>query len=286
MTEDDFGDRMKGYEAVETHRRLNHQCPIYARIDGRSFSRFTKGMERPFDGRMTAAMIGTAKRLVEAVNARIGYTQSDEISLVWMADGEQSETFFGGKVQKIASVLASLATAAFGIELERHFGEEAAGLRAKLPHFDARVFNLPTKDEAANAILWRAMDARKNAVSMAARAHFSHKSLHGANQSEMIARLSEAGVDFESYPASFRQGTFLQRRMVRRPLFDEELARIPPCFWPTEPVMRSEVQLIEMPAFNGVANRVDVIFYGADPIPTAALGKRARMFSGGIDVTA
>ena len=51
-----FGDRMKAYEAVETDRILDASLPIYARIDGRSFSAFTRGMQRPFDERMTGAM--------------------------------------------------------------------------------------------------------------------------------------------------------------------------------------------------------------------------------------
>jgi tRNA(His) 5'-end guanylyltransferase len=49
---DDLGDCMKAYEAVETARTLDPALPIYARIDGRSFSTFTPSMRRPFDPRM------------------------------------------------------------------------------------------------------------------------------------------------------------------------------------------------------------------------------------------
>jgi len=61
---DDFGNRMKAYEAVETGRRLDVTMPIYARIDGRAFSSFTRGMDRPFDFRMLSAMVATASHLV------------------------------------------------------------------------------------------------------------------------------------------------------------------------------------------------------------------------------
>lgn len=110
---DDFGNRMKAYEAVEAARKLDSQLPIYARIDGRAFSTFTRGMQRPFDPAMTTAMIETAKHLLHATHARIGYTQSDEISLVWLADSPQSDVFFSGKVHKMVSVLASMAAAKF-----------------------------------------------------------------------------------------------------------------------------------------------------------------------------
>jgi tRNA(His) guanylyltransferase len=37
---DEFGNRMKAYEAVETKRKFDPHLPIYARIDGRAFSTF------------------------------------------------------------------------------------------------------------------------------------------------------------------------------------------------------------------------------------------------------
>lgn len=108
---DDFGNRMKEFEAVETSRRFDVSLPIYARIDGRSFSRFTRGMDRPFDRRMSDAMVQTTSYLVDQTHARLGYTQSDEISLVWQAEADNADIFFSGKVLKMASVLASMAAA-------------------------------------------------------------------------------------------------------------------------------------------------------------------------------
>jgi tRNA(His) guanylyltransferase len=256
---DDFGNRMKAYEAVEMARKLDPLLPIYARIDGRSFSRFTRGMERPFDMRMTAAMIATTQHLVHETHARLGYTQSDEISLVWLADKPESDVFFCGKVQKMVSVLASIAAAKFATVIPPEFA-------GRLPHFDARVFQLPSKDEAANAFLWRAMDARKNAISMVAQSRFSHKALFGKDQKAMLGMLAdEAGVDFEQFPACFRRGSFIRREVVERMLDDEELARIPEAHRPSDPVMRSEMKILDMPPFNKVTNRVAVVFDGAIP---------------------
>jgi tRNA(His) guanylyltransferase len=266
---DEFGDRMKGYEAAETTRAFDPLLPIYARIDGRSFSKFTRGLDRPFDPRMTAAMIDSAKQLVGETHARIGYTQSDEISLVWLFDAPETEPLFGGKVHKLTSVLASMAAAHFANAIATHFeSEEAAGLSAMAPHFDARVFQLPSKSEAANALLWRAMDARKNAVSMATRALYSAKAMHGADQTAMRAMLTAKGVDFDSYPSSFKWGTFVRRVTYERAMTASELARIPEKHRPAADarILRSEVREIEMPEFRTVANRVEVTFDGADPV--------------------
>lgn len=256
---DDFGGRMKAYEAVETGRKLDVHLPIYARIDGRAFSSFTRGMVRPFDMRMTAAMIETTKHLVHATHARMGYVQSDEISLVWLAGAPESDVFFSGKIQKMCSVLASIAAAKFATAIPSEYA-------SRLPHFDARVFQLPDKIEAANVFLWRAMDARKNAISMVAQSRFSAKQLHGKDQGMMLAMFADAGMDFESHPVCFRRGSFIRREVVERPLTDEELQRIPAEHRPEGAVKRSHYTILDMPPFNTVKNRVEVIFDGANPV--------------------
>jgi tRNA(His) 5'-end guanylyltransferase len=266
---DDFGDRMKAYEAMETARVLDRDVPIYARIDGRSFSSFAHGMRRPFDLRMTAAMVGTMKHLVGETHARIGYTQSDEISLVWSCDSPERQPLFGGKVHKLTSVLASMAAASFASEIRLAFEPEVSErLLAALPHFDCRVFSLPSKTEAANALLWRAMDARKNAVSMATRSVYSAKQMHGKDQSAMRAMLADKGIEFEDYPASFKWGTWARRVTFDRGFTAEELARIPEKHRPPPDsvVARSEVRTIAMPEFHRVSNRVAVVFDGASPL--------------------
>ena len=258
MSKDDFGNRMKDYETVETSRRFMPLLPIYARIDGRCFSDFTRGMERPFDNAMSRMMIDTTKYLVEETHARIGYTQSDEISLVWAQDSYDSDIFFCGKAQKMVSVLASLATAKFNSLCTPE-------LREKLPTFDCRVFQLPNRVEAANAFLWREKDAAKNAISMAARSFYSHKALHGKSGSEMQEMIFQKGQNFNDYPAFFKRGTFVRRVTELRHMTDEELARIPEKHWPKEPVMRSRIVELDMPIFTKVSNRVSVIFDGAAP---------------------
>lgn len=235
VSKDALGDRMKAYERVETARTLDVHSPVIVRIDGRGFSRFTRGFERPFDARMTAAMIATTSALVERTHALVGYTQSDEITLIYQA-AEGGDILFSGKVQKLTSVLAGLATAAFCREIASTFPPEISD---RLPHFDARAFNVPDRAEAANCLLWRIRDAEKNAVSMACASHFSHRAMHLKNGVDKRAMLATAGVDFDEYPASFRVGTMLKRHVVTRPLSDDERMRIPE---PHRPALGLEVQ--------------------------------------------
>ena len=109
---DELGNRMKEYEASGTSHKLDVSLPICARIDGRSFSKFTSGCERPFDSRVSGAMRATCAYLVEQTHALIGYVQSDEISLVFQAN-EGGSVLFDGKSHKLNSVLASMAAVKF-----------------------------------------------------------------------------------------------------------------------------------------------------------------------------
>ena len=264
---DTFGDRMKAYEAVETVRRLDPRTsPVYARLDGRGFSKFTRGLRRPFDPRMMAAMHETTRHLVGMTNAAIGYTQSDEISLVWSIPDDANELaqmFFDGKLQKLVSVLASSATAAFTRAILASGDAEFMAYADRLPHFDARVFALPDREEAANAFLWRCNDAERNAISMVAQHLFPHKALKGVNQAGMLRMTAEAGVDFEEFPQAFRFGQFFQRSFVARALTIEERdRRIAISEKPVDTIFyRAEIMpLLGMGSFRKVVNRADVIF--------------------------
>ena len=260
---------MKEYEGHETSRKFLPMLPIYARIDGRGFSKFTKGMNRPFDQRMTDAMIETTKYLVKETHALIGYVQSDEISLAWKAPDHTSQTFFNGKVQKICSVIASMAAAKFAQEIRGWTPYED-----RLPAFDARVIHMPVDYEVANMFLWRTMDATKNAVSMATRSHYSSKEMQNQNQAAMLKMLADKDVDFSEFPVAFREGTFVRRRVIERRISPEEMVKLNrlqkgETLTVETIVTRSEIAVLPMPRFSTVANRTEVIFSGAEPIVSA-----------------
>lgn len=259
---DELGSRMKAYEARETGRRAMPYLPVYARIDGKTFSRFTRDMERPYDKRLISCMIETTRHLVAKSDALIGYTQSDEISLVWQTTSPKSQLFFDGKLFKMTSVLAAMATVKFYQEAVKYWPEKVEKYQLV---FDCRVFQLPNREEAANCVLWREIDATKNAVSMAARAYYSHNELMNKSSGEMQEMLWQKGINFNDYPSHFKRGTFVQRRKVMKELPDEVLEKIPEAHRPSGPVERSEIVVLDVPPFRKVTNRVGMIFEGEDP---------------------
>lgn len=262
---DDFGNRMKEYEGREAQRRFLPLLPICVRIDGKNFSNWTRGFERPYDARLSDTMIGVTRALMEESNAVLGYTQSDEISLILYSDNYKSQVYFDGKIQKLVSVLASMATGYFNVMAKAAFKEQYLDLA----FFDCRVWAVPNLDEAANAILWREKDATKNSISMAARHYYSHKELHLKSGSEMQEMLFQKGVNWNDYPAFFKRGTFLLRKTVTRSLNTEELRRIPEPHRSRvkdEMVDRSDIRSVWMPSFSKVVNRVGVIFLQEEPV--------------------
>lgn len=259
---DTLGDRMKSYEARESERRFLPMLPVIARIDGRNFSSFTRGMDRPWDQLMTDCMLRTTEALIEETHARIGYTQSDEISLVWQSERSDQSIFFDHRVAKMTSVLASYATAAFTYAMMNLMPQRID----RLPHFDCRVFQVPSRTEAANVFLWREQDATKNAISMAARSVYSHKECDHKIAPEMQEMLFAKGINFNDYPAFFKRGTFIRRSTVERDLTVEDLARIPEKHRPGGPVIRGCIARLDMPRFGSVMNREAVIFDGAEPV--------------------
>ncbi len=266
MDKTSIGDRMKMYESL-TENRLMPRLPIVIRLDGRSFSKFTKGMKRPFDDDFRQAMVEVTKYLVEQTHAKIGYTQSDEISLVLYTDNiESGATMFEGRIQKIASNFASMASVKFLLEMQKRFPEKVSGNKT-LPSFDCRVFTVPSKTEAANAIVWRVQDASKNSVAMVSQANFSHKELQGLSCKEQQYKLlTEKDINWNDFTSAQKQGVFVRKEKIQVVLEQEKLDKIPKDRQPEGGVVtRNKMVEMDMPNFLKVVNRTEVIFDGEEP---------------------
>jgi len=266
MTEkrDAFGDRMKGYEMMEAGRRPLPGLPILVRLDGKAFHTFTRDLVRPFDRNFHVLMDETTRYLVRTTGAVVGYTQSDEISLAFYREG--AELYLGGRYQKLTSILASMATAIFNQLLPQWLPKKTNNMAL----FDARAWQVPSLEEAANALLWRELDASKNSVSMVAHHYFSHRLLQGKHSKEMQEMLfQEHGINWNDFPARCKRGAWFRRSATVRTFTTEELEKLPPLHEarinPELQVTRHDVCQFEMPPFSHVKNRVQVLFFNNLP---------------------
>jgi tRNA(His) 5'-end guanylyltransferase len=200
--------------------------------------------------------------LLDDQHADVAYHQSDEITLVWRGTKELP---FGGRVLKLTSVLAGLASASFGRAVARQFGDDMAD---RLPHFDCRVWQVPDEHAVIDALLWREDDATKNSVSMLAREHYGPRELHGRNTGEQIAMLERVNVRWDLLPDHVKRGSYWRRRTVERFLTDAERNEIPAAQRPDPAarVTRTEIAQIAMPPIRRVGNVLAVWFDGAAPV--------------------
>jgi len=210
MTKDSLGDRMKDYEQ-RAFRSLLRRIPLIIRVDGKNFSRWTKGLDRPFDANLKACMDYTMSKLCSDIEgARFGYSQSDEISIL-VCDYKDvlTQGWFDYRANKIESVVASMATAAFNHAclrvLPKWFSKKGPAL------FDARAWSLP-KEEVSNYFLWRQRDCEKNSISQVAHVHFSTEQLKckSGNQKQDMLML-EKGINWNDIEPKYKRGSAAYR---------------------------------------------------------------------------
>ena len=210
-----FDQRMKRYEQV-SQTYLVRRCPVIIRLDGKAFHTFTKGFEKPFDKIMQHCMWYTAGKLMENVQGCVlVYTQSDEISLLLVDyKSVNSEAWFDYRVDKLCSIVASMATLYFNSE----FAKELVFLEDNNPDievyrnawengalFDARAFNIP-KEDVNNYFVWRQADCKRNSIQGIAQYYFNRNDIKGKNNAAILRMLSESGIEWEDYSESERFG--------------------------------------------------------------------------------
>lgn len=161
----------------------------------------------------------------------LGYTQSDEITLV-LCDFQKIDTdaWFGYNVEKMCSVAASMATFYFFKALRDYrdelikfkdinFVDKINLINKKLEmgaFFDARCFNVP-KEEVINCLIWRQQDATRNSIQALAQSLYSQKQLSGLKCSQLQDKiLTEKGVDWNNLSTYQKRGACAVKKMMKK----------------------------------------------------------------------
>ena len=205
MVFDELDKKMRVYEQ-SLDQVILPDLYLAARLDGRGFTRLTKEVcqfEAPFDIRFRDLMIQTTKSLMECgFRVLYGYTQSDEISLLFAPD----ENTFGRKTRKFNSTLAAEASAAFSLAL----GQNAT--------FDCRVVPLPTLERVQDYFRWRQEDAHRNSLNSycywmlrkeGKSVHEATNALRGKGVSFKNELLFSRGINYDALPAWQKRGVGL-----------------------------------------------------------------------------
>lgn len=205
MDKTSLGTRMKNYERVNSIH-LTPRMPLIIRIDGKAFHTYTRKFDKPYDQELFNAMVITTQQLCENISgAKLGYIQSDEISiLITDYDSLETQAWFDKKLQKIVSVSASLATGMFNTYIKSV--DESKLPKNSTAFFDSRAFVLP-KEEVCNYFIWRQQDAVRNSIQGLGQSYFSHNNLHGLNCNQIQDKLMlEREINWNDVDTDFKRG--------------------------------------------------------------------------------
>lgn len=217
-----------------TDYRLMPNCYVVCMLDGRRFSRNIKNkFEKPFSDAFIDMMNQTAKYLCENVmTCKFAYVQSDEITLVLSdVNGENADTFFGYRLCKLQSILASMASSKFNQLMMlyniKHCVENGEKIKEiisnqKLFEFDCKCWNLPQHNDVIAWILYRQNDCIKNSKQQAAQTYLPHKQLVGLNTDKQIELLfNEKNIDWNCFDNGKKYGRFIYK--VEEDFWNQEM---------------------------------------------------------------
>ena len=237
-------DRMLYYRSL-TDYKVMPNCYTLVMLDGRSFSKMVKNkFELPFDDNFIDMMNETAKYICKKIQgALFAYVQSDEISILL---SDKGDTFFGGRLNKMQSIIASMAASKFnqlmmlynlknGIEPNDPMKIVES---TNLVDFDCKVWNVPTFNDAIAWFIYRQIDCIRNSKQQAAQTYLSFEQLLNQDTDKQITLLKvNKGIDWETeYDDGKKFGRFIYKEITPMRVYVEKLDKEIKCnrsFWST-----------------------------------------------------
>jgi tRNA(His) 5'-end guanylyltransferase len=234
----EIGDRIKIYEN-ENEKNILPYYNFILRLDGKNFSKFTKGLKKPFDKNFTDAMVLTMNDLINKFKPRTGYTHSDEITLIFSnacakEEYENKENksvhFYNGRILKINTVVAGYCSVRFAFNFSNIIKKDMNSYKQQTLDkifsfetcFDCRTIIPPTDKEyeIVNHMIWRSIrDCPRNTVATYARHYYTNKELFNKDSSDMIKMLLEKGLDWnKNVPIYDKHGVYCKKE-----LYDKEV---------------------------------------------------------------
>jgi tRNA(His) guanylyltransferase len=205
-----LSDRVASYQDASDYKLLN-RLPIIICINGRSFSKTTSLLKKPYDESFAECILSTTLKLCSEIDGAIfAYQHNDEIVIVARNDQTtDTNPWFDNKIQKICSVTSSIATS--------HFSKcaNAIDLNLNEPIFTSQVFVTPSVIETVNTMIYKQQQNFHTSIQYACFYELLKKynkitidnMLNGLSIDNKIDLLNqECGIDFNDYPMAFRRG--------------------------------------------------------------------------------
>lgn len=225
MNFDSLKDKYNYYRNMADYRLLPNSY-VMVMLDGRSFShKIKKRFKRPFDDEFIRIMNETAQYVAKNISGcKLAYVQSDEINLV-LYDKSTQEPFFGNRMCKLLSIIASMASGKFNQLYTTYILEKTPCSKEdvveiiktmQLFEFDCKVWNVPNVNDAFAGILYRQNDCIRNSKEAVAQDKFSADELHKKRTDEQIVMVREKfGIDwYTDFDDGKKYGRFIIPQLV------------------------------------------------------------------------
>ncbi|HOV82692.1 MAG TPA: tRNA(His) guanylyltransferase Thg1 family protein [Methanothrix sp.] len=197
--------RIRGRSADwEIYSGLIARAPLVARADGRGFKKILEESKKPYDIDFARSMAAAACSLFvdSGLSPSLAFTFSDEVSLVFL------KSPFGGRVEKIDSLIAGFLSASLSLNLKRHVS------------MDCRTIPL-CRQEICDYLVERQDEAWRNHVFSYGYYMLRREGSSPKEAMEMLRGLSEPqiheivyknGINLAKTPAWERRGVMIYRR--------------------------------------------------------------------------
>lgn len=206
-----LSNRIVSYQELSDYQLLN-RVPLIICINGKSFSKFTSLLNKPFCEKFSKSMLSTMLKLCSEIEGSLfGYQFNDEIIIIARNDQNNGTSpWYDNKLQKICSITSSIATL--------HFNNISSNLNLNLMGdgiFTSQVFIVPTIAEAINTIIYK--QQQNFHISVQSACFYELIKTYNRNTiKEMLSGLSidekidllqqECNINFNEYPIDFRRG--------------------------------------------------------------------------------
>jgi len=199
----------KDHEIYSSYK-VPDKLAFFVRCNGRNFRKVCRvlNLRKPFDERLIKLLLAGAYEVFRrGFNAILAYIFSDEVNFLFIKNVP-----FNRRVEKIISLIPSLLSSRFSLELFKKFNRDIA------VSFDARIIPLQV-DEVVNYLAWRQLQCFRNCLncyayySLIERGHSPrevNKILKGRKAEDLVDIIYRwKGIKLNEIPLWQRRGVLL-----------------------------------------------------------------------------
>lgn len=193
---------LKKIVTVDTTAKLNPRLHTIFRLDGANFSRYFKELKlsKPYDDRLTNSFVETGIECFNTFTFSLCYVGYGEITyyLKPVTKEEEDHGFeydYGGRIQKMVSMLAGRASTIFYTKLCKYFGQD--NLPKGFPYWECKITQTHLFDEVIENLNERIVSTLKNSRNLFVNYHLPGTELSSKDAIKKIQADKQIDWNFE-----------------------------------------------------------------------------------------